>query len=82
MPFYRNCRAYKLVWFVKTRMTPIQFLQIVTAGAEMQGLEKACATSHLADLVAVEGDPSIHINVVIDHVKWVMKAGKARVDNK
>ena len=33
------------------------------------------APGHFADLVAVQGDPLKDINVVIDNVKWVMKAG-------
>ncbi|GAC1377643.1 MAG: amidohydrolase family protein [Hymenobacter sp.] len=80
--FGENTR--ELAWFVKAGMTPAQALQTATTtGAEMLGLEKqlgAIAPGYLADLVAVEGDPLQDINVVIAHVKWVMKAGKVGVD--
>jgi imidazolonepropionase-like amidohydrolase len=80
--FGENTR--ELAWFVKAGMTPTQALQTATTtGAEMLGLEKslgAIAPGYLADLVAVEGDPTTDINVVIDHVKWVMKAGKVGFD--
>ncbi|OGX91276.1 metal-dependent hydrolase family protein [Hymenobacter coccineus] len=80
--FGENTR--ELAWFVKAGMTPAQALQTATTtGAEMLGQEKnlgAIAPGYLADLVAVEGDPLRDINAVIDHVKWVMKAGKVGVD--
>lgn len=80
--FGENTR--ELAWFVKAGMSPAQALQTATtAGAEMLGLEKqlgAIAPGYLADLVAVEGDPLKDINAVIEHVKWVMKAGKVGVD--
>ncbi|TDN35772.1 amidohydrolase family protein [Hymenobacter sp. UV11] len=81
--FGENTR--ELAWFVKAGMTPTQALQTATTtGAEMLGQEKnlgVIAPGYLADLVAVEGDPTTDINVVINHVKWVMKAGKVGVDN-
>ena len=80
--FGENTR--ELAWFVKAGMSPAQALQTATTtGAEMLGMEKqlgAIAPGYLADLVAVEGDPLKDINVVINHVKWVMKAGKVGVD--
>jgi len=80
--FGENTR--ELAWFVKAGMTPAQALQTATTtGAEMLGLEKqlgAIAPGYLADLVAVEGDPLKDINAVIEHVTWVMKAGKVGVD--
>ncbi|QKG56415.1 amidohydrolase family protein [Hymenobacter sp. BRD128] len=80
--FGENTR--ELAWFVKAGMTPAQALQTATTtGAEMLGQEKnlgAIAPGYLADLVAVEGDPTTDINVVINHVKWVMKAGKVGFD--
>ena len=80
--FWENTR--ELAWFVKAGMTPSQALQTATmTGAEMLGQEKnlgAVAPGYLADLVAVEGDPLHDISAVIDHVKWVMKAGKVGVD--
>ncbi len=50
----------------------------------MLGQEKtlgALAPGYFADIVAVEGDPLRDINVVIEHVKWVMKAGQVEVDH-
>lgn len=80
--FGENTR--ELAWFVKAGMTPAQALQTATTtGAEMLGQEKnlgAIAPGYLADIVAVEGDPLKDINVVIAHVKWVMKAGKVGLD--
>lgn len=80
--FGENTR--ELAWFVKAGMSPAQALQTATTtGAEMLGLGKqlgAIAPGYLADLVAVEGDPLKDINAVIEHVKWVMKAGKVGVD--
>jgi imidazolonepropionase-like amidohydrolase len=33
----------------------------------------AVAPGYFADLVAVEGDPTADIGVVVDKVRWVMK---------
>ena len=80
--FGENTR--ELEWFVKAGMTPEQALRTATTtGAEMLGMEKnlgAIAPGYLADMVAVEGDPLKDIKVVINNVKWVMKAGKVGVD--
>ncbi|SMB80627.1 amidohydrolase [Hymenobacter roseosalivarius DSM 11622] len=80
--FGENTR--ELEWFVKAGMTPEQALKTATTtGAEMLGMEKelgAIAPGYLADIVAVEGDPLQDIQVVIQHVKWVMKAGQVGVD--
>jgi len=40
----------------------------------------AVAPGYFADLVAVEGDPLTDINVAINNVRWVMKAGTIVVD--
>ena len=40
------------------------------------------APGYFADIVAVEGDPLKDIDVVINSVKWVMKAGKVVVDKR
>jgi imidazolonepropionase-like amidohydrolase len=60
-------------------MTPEQALRTATTnGAELLGKEKelgAVAPGYFADLVAVEGDPLADINVAINNVRWVMKAG-------
>lgn len=80
--FGENTR--ELAWFVKAGLTPAQALQTATTiGAEMLGQEKnlgVVAPGYLADLVAVEGDPTTDINVVINHVKWVMKGGQVGFD--
>ncbi len=81
--FGENTR--ELGWFVKAGMTPEQALRTATTNAaELLGKEKelgAVAPGYFADLVAVEGDPTTDINVVLDKVKWVMKGG-AIVVNK
>jgi imidazolonepropionase-like amidohydrolase len=81
--FGENTR--ELGWFVKAGMTPEQALRTATTNAaELLGKEKelgAVAPGFFADLVAVEGDPTTDINVVVNNVKWVMKGG-AEVVNK
>lgn len=76
----------ELRWFVEAGMTPAQALACATrSAAELlgQGHELgAIAPGYLADLVAVDGDPKRDINVVIDHVVWVMKAGQVVVDRR
>ena len=75
--FGQNTR--ELGWFVKAGMTPEQALRTATSNAaELLGKEKelgAVAPGYFADLVAVEGDPLSDINVALNNVKWVMKAG-------
>src|SRR6266436_3156841 len=75
--FGENTR--ELGWFVKAGMTPEQALRTATTNAaELLGKEKelgAVAPGYFADLVAVEGDPTTDINVVLNNVKWVMKGG-------
>ncbi len=49
----------------------------------MLGKEKELGTiapGYYADLVAVEGDPTKDINVVINNVQWVMKGGTVVYD--
>ncbi|OGX84742.1 amidohydrolase [Hymenobacter lapidarius] len=81
--FGENTR--ELAWFVKAGMSPAQALRTATGtGAEMLGMEGslgALVPGYYADIVAVEGDPLKDINVVIDHVKWVMKAGQVEVNH-
>jgi imidazolonepropionase-like amidohydrolase len=81
--FGQNTR--ELGWFVKAGMTPEQALRTATNNAaELLGKEKelgAVAPGYLADLIAVEGDPLIEINTVINKVKWVMKGGAVVADN-
>jgi imidazolonepropionase-like amidohydrolase len=75
--FGQNTR--ELSWFVKAGMTPAEALATATTNAAaLLGMERslgAIAPGYYADLVAVEGDPLRDINVVIDHVQWVMKGG-------
>ena len=81
--FGENTR--ELAWFVKAGLSPAQALRTATTtGAEMLGLEGslgALAPGYYADIVAVEGDPLRDIQVVIEHVKWVMKGGQVEVDH-
>jgi len=80
--FGENTR--ELGWFVKAGMTPEQALRTATTNAaELLGKEKelgAVAPGFFADLVAVEGDPLADINVAINNVRWVMKAGAVAAD--
>ncbi len=80
--FGENTR--ELAWFVKAGMTPEDALKAATInGAELLGQEKslgALRPGYLADIVAVEGDPLTDIQIVIDKVRWVMKAGEVVVD--
>jgi imidazolonepropionase-like amidohydrolase len=82
--FGENTR--ELGWFVKAGMTPEQALRTATTNAaELLGKEKelgAVAPGHVADLVAVEGDPLSDINVVLNDVGWVMKDGAVVVDHR
>src|SRR6202171_5982987 len=82
--FGENTR--ELGWFVKAGMTPEQALQTATGNAAaLLGKEKelgAVASGCVGDLVAVEGDPLADINVVLNDVKWVMKAGAVVVDRR
>jgi imidazolonepropionase-like amidohydrolase len=80
--FGQNTR--ELGWFVKAGMTPEQALQTATTNAAaLLGKETelgAVAPGYFADLVAVDGDPLTDINVVLNNVKWVMKAGAVVMD--
>jgi imidazolonepropionase-like amidohydrolase len=74
----------ELGWFVKLGMTPEQALATATTNAAaLLGKEKelgAIAPGYFADVVAVEGDPLADVNVTINNVRWVMKAGAVVVD--
>jgi imidazolonepropionase-like amidohydrolase len=80
--FGENTR--ELAWFVKAGMTPAEALAAATTnGAALLGMEKtigAVAPGYEADLVAVEGDPLADIDVVVNRVRWVMKAGEVVFD--
>jgi imidazolonepropionase-like amidohydrolase len=81
--FGQNTR--ELAWFIKAGMTPAQALATATTiPAALLGHEKdlgAIAPGYFADLVAVDGDPLADIDVVINHVRWVMKGGAVVVDH-
>jgi imidazolonepropionase-like amidohydrolase/quercetin dioxygenase-like cupin family protein len=76
--------ARELEWFVKAGMTPSQALVAGTkTGAALVRQSSslgAVAPGFLADLVAVDGDPTRDITAVTRRVKWVMKDGKVVVD--
>ena len=80
--FGENTR--ELGWFVKAGMTPEQALRTATTNAAgLLGKPNelgAVAPGYYADLVAVEGDPLSNIDVAIQNVRWVMKAGSVVVD--
>jgi imidazolonepropionase-like amidohydrolase len=82
--FGENTR--ELGWFVKAGMTPAEALQTATSNAaELLGKQNelgSVAPGYLADLVAVEGDPTADIGVAINKVRWVMKGGQAVVDKR
>jgi imidazolonepropionase-like amidohydrolase len=79
--FGENTR--ELAWFVKAGMTPEEALKTATSNAaELLGESRelgAVAPGYFADLVAVDGDPTSDINVAINKVQWVMKAGQTVV---
>jgi imidazolonepropionase-like amidohydrolase len=82
--FGENTR--ELAWLVKAGMTPQQALAAGTAnGAVLLGMEKTLGKllpGYFADVVAVEGDPLADIQVAIQKVRWVMKAGQIVVDKR
>ncbi len=82
--FGENTR--ELEWFVKAGMTPVQALaSATTVGAALLGHESdlgRVAPGYYADIVAVDGDPTADIDVVIGGVRWVMKGGRVVVDRR
>jgi imidazolonepropionase-like amidohydrolase len=75
--FGQNTR--ELEWLVRAGMTPAQALAAATTiPAKMLGHAAdlgALAPGFHADIVAVDGDPLEDVGVVINRVRWVMKAG-------
>ena len=71
---------------VKCGMTPAEALDAATGvGAELLGKSNdlgRVVPGAFADIVAVEGDPLADIDVVVHHVKVVMKGGKIVVDKR
>lgn len=82
--FGQNTR--ELGWFVKAGMTPVQALATATTtAAELLGVDDRLgrvAPGYLADLVAVEGDPTARIETLFAGVRWVMKNGRVVVDRR
>src|SRR5262249_26037126 len=82
--FGQNTR--ELGWLVKAGMTPAQALgSATTVAADLLGMGEKIgriAPGYLADLVAVDGDPTGTIDVLFTGVKWVMKDGKVVVDKR
>jgi imidazolonepropionase-like amidohydrolase len=80
--FGQNTR--ELGWLVKAGMTPSQALAsgttIPAALLEMDKQLGRVAAGYLADLVAIEGDPTTSVDPVINGVRWVMKEGRVVVD--
>jgi len=80
--FGQNAR--ELEWFVKAGMAPSEALTAATrTGAALVRQSSSLgrvAPGFLADLVAVDGDPTKDITAVTRRVKWVMKDGKVVVD--
>jgi imidazolonepropionase-like amidohydrolase len=71
---------------VKAGMTPAQALATATTiPAALLGHARdlgAIAPGFYADIVAVDGNPLTDIGVVIEKVRWVMKAGVVVVDKR
>jgi len=80
--FGQNTR--ELEWFVKAGLTPTQALETATTtGAALLGMETQLGrvtVGYLADLVAVDGDPTKDIAALFTGVRWVMKDGRVVVD--
>jgi imidazolonepropionase-like amidohydrolase len=79
--FGQNTR--ELAWFVKAGMTPSQALATATTtGAALLGMEMQIgrlAPGFLADLIAVDGDPTRDIEALFTGIRWVMKDGRVVV---
>jgi imidazolonepropionase-like amidohydrolase len=71
-------------WFIKAGMTPEKALKAATAdAAALLGMEdKLCylKPDYYADITAVEGNPLVDINGIVQNVRWVMKGGAVVVD--
>ena len=82
--FGQNTR--ELGWMIKAGMTPSQALGTATTiPAALLGHASdlgRVTPGAFADIVAVDGDPLADIDIVINHVVWVMKGGKIVVDKR
>ncbi len=82
--FGQNTR--ELGWFVKAGLTPEQALATATTTAAAllgaEGRLGRVAPGHVADLVAVKGNPLEDIDTLFGGVTWVMKEGHVLVDTR
>jgi len=82
--FGQNTR--ELEWLVKAGMTSTQALaSATTIPAELLGVADRLgriAPGYLADIVAVDGDPTVNITALFTGVKAVYKEGKLVVDRR
>jgi imidazolonepropionase-like amidohydrolase len=82
--FGQNTR--ELEWFIKAGMTPAQALATATTtAAALLGVDDRLgrvAPGYLADLVAIDGDPTTNVTTIFNGVKWVMKAGQVVIGPK
>jgi imidazolonepropionase-like amidohydrolase len=82
--FGQNTR--ELGWFVKAGLTPAQALATATTTAAAllgaEGRLGRVAPGHVADLVAVKGNPLADIDTLFGGVTWVMKEGHVLVDTR
>jgi imidazolonepropionase-like amidohydrolase len=82
--FGQNTR--ELTWLVRAGMTPMQALaSATTIPAAMLGHERdlgAIAPGFVADLVAVDGDPTVNVDALVSKVRWVMKDGRVVSDRR
>jgi len=82
--FGQNTR--ELGWMVKAGMTPAKALETATTiPAALLGHASdlgRITPGAFADIVAVDGDPLADIDVVINHVVWVMKGGTVVIDKR
>jgi len=76
--FGQNTR--ELGWMVKAGMTPAKALETALLG-HASDLGRITPGA-FADIVAVDGDPLADIDVVINHVVWVMKGGTVVIDKR
>jgi imidazolonepropionase-like amidohydrolase len=82
-PHGQNARQFPLL--LELGLTPAQVLQTATVnGARLLGWEQkigVVAAGHLADLIAVNGDPLGDLSL-LQHVAFVMKGGRVQFDGR